>query len=126
MLKMLVTHVMLATIVKVQTLLKLHAQEDISVQQAQSMPHNTHAQLVFILPQVLRLLLIAQLVDQVNTVLRVVSSNTIVLHGQHAQEAQETIKWSFAPMASTLTRVIQQPVYLATPTITVPQEHHIH
>jgi hypothetical protein len=117
---------MLETIVKVQTLLKLHAQEDISVQQAQSMPHNTHAQLVFILPQVLRLLLIAQLVDQVNTVLRVVSSNTIVHHGQHAQEAQETTKWSFALMASTLTRVIQQPVCLATPTIIVLQEHHIH
>jgi ABC-type uncharacterized transport system ATPase component len=65
-------------------------------------------------------------VDQVNTVPRVVSSNTIVLHGQHAQEAQETTKWSFAPMASTLTRVIQQPVCLATPTITVLQGHHIH
>ena len=123
---MLVTHVMLETIVKVQTLLKLHAQEDISVQQAQSMPHNTHAQLVFIPPQVLRLLLIAQLVDQVNTVPRVVSSNTIVPHGQHAQVVQETTKWSFAQMASTLIRVIQQPVCLVTSTITVPQEHHTH
>ena len=55
---MLVTHVMLETIVKVQTLLKLHAQEDISVQQVQSMPHNTLARLVFIPPQVLQLLLI--------------------------------------------------------------------
>ena len=123
---MLVTHVMLETIVKVQTLLKLHAQEDISVQQAQSMPHNTHAQLVFIPPQVLQLLLIAQLVDQVNTVHRVASSNTTVPHGQHAQVVQETTKWSFAQMASTLTRVIQQPVCLATSTITVPQEHHTH
>ena len=59
MLRMLVTHVMQETTVKVQTLLKLHAQEDISAQQAQSMPHNILAQLVLIPPQVLQLLLIA-------------------------------------------------------------------
>ena len=59
MLRMLVIHVMLATTVKVQTLLKTHAQEDTSAQQAQSMPHNTLAPLVLILPQVQQLLLIA-------------------------------------------------------------------
>ena len=59
MLKMLVIHVMLATTVKVQTPLKTHAQEDISAQQAQSMPHNTLAQPVLILPLVQQLLLIA-------------------------------------------------------------------
>ena len=59
MLKMLVTHVMLATIVRVQTPLKHNAQVDISVQQAQSMPRNTHAQLVFIPPQALQHPLIA-------------------------------------------------------------------
>ena len=56
---MLVTHVMLATIVRVQTPLKHNAQVDISVQQAQSMPRNTHAQLVFIPPQALQHPLIA-------------------------------------------------------------------
>ena len=81
---MLVMHAMLATIVKEQILLKLHAQEVISVQQAQSMLHNTHAKLALIHPQVHQLLPIACLVDQVNSVLREANLNTTVHHGRHA------------------------------------------
>ena len=104
---MLVIHVMQATTVKVQTLLKTHAQEDISVQQAQSMLHNTHAKLALIHPQVLQLLPIAYLVDQVNSVLREANLNTTVHHGQHAHQAQGMIRWVSAQMVSILTQVIQ-------------------
>ena len=118
-------HVMLEIIVREQTLLKLHAQEDISAQQEQSTPRNTLVQPVLIHPQGQQLPLIALLVDQVNSVPRVASSNTTVHHGQHAQEVQETIRWNFALMVSILTRVIQQPVCLVTSTTIVLLVHHI-
>ena len=108
-LKMLVTLVLLETIVKVQTQHRLHAQEDTSVQQVPSTLHSSHAQPVHTLVQAQHNHLIAQLVEQVNSVLKAVNSSMIVHHGQHALEAQQMISMRCVLMENTQVEILANP-----------------